>query len=143
MISPAKAGAGSGVQDCRSCASPLGAVVLDLGNQPIVEFDDSAGPSEAIVRRPLRLHCCPTCGLVQLGREGAEPPSVAHGHGASFSTTVSAHVAARIVGLIQAVPPENLAIGKVGPRASTGAGTSRSSTESLSTLTSAKSHVER
>lgn len=97
MINPAPAGA----DGCRSCAGPLGPVLLDLGEQPIVEFEDTPDPSPAGARRPLRLHCCATCGLVQLGREGAEPPSAGHGHGAAFSTTVSAHVAARIAGLIE------------------------------------------
>jgi len=101
VTSPNTAGAHSGAQGCRSCAGPLGPSLLDLGEQPIAEFEESAGASETTPRRPLRLHCCPACGLVQLGREGAEPPSAAHGHGAAFSTTVSAHVAARIAELNQ------------------------------------------
>ena len=48
----------------------------------------------------------------------AEPAFLAAGAiGAKVRSPVE-----KLVGLIQAVPPENLAIGKVGPRASTGAG---------------------
>ncbi len=87
---------------CRSCASPIGPVLLDLGPQPIAEFDDAGDEPDRAERRPLRLHCCGTCGLVQLGREGPEPASNAHGHGAAFSSTVTAHGSARLAELIRA-----------------------------------------
>jgi SAM-dependent methyltransferase len=102
-MAPPQAGGGA----CRSCTGPLGEALLDLGPQPVSEFEDrnpEAGPTE---RRPLRLHCCPACGLVQLGREGPEPPSDAHGHGGAFSSTVAAHAAARVAGLIR--------LGAIGP----------------------------
>jgi SAM-dependent methyltransferase len=86
---------------CRSCTGPLGPVLLDLGLQPIAELDDLGGESDRVERRPLRLHCCDRCGLVQLGREGPEPPSDAHGHGGPFSSTVTAHVSARVTDLIR------------------------------------------
>ncbi len=92
----------AGTGTCRSCAGQLGQPVLDLGRQPIAEFEDiGSDPGEAR-RRPLRLHCCSNCGLVQLGREGPEPASDAHGHGAAFSSTVGAHQAGRIDELIEA-----------------------------------------
>lgn len=98
MTAPAAATAGR----CRSCAGPIGAVLVDLGTQPIAEFDDVGDEPNRAERRPLRLHCCGTCGLVQLGREGPEPPGDAHGHGGAFSSTVTAHVSARLNELIRA-----------------------------------------
>ena len=86
---------------CRSCASPLGQPLLDLGPQPVAEFDDLVSDPGLTERRPLRLHCCATCGLAQLGREGPEPASDAHGHGGAFSPTVAAHAAARVAELIR------------------------------------------
>jgi len=84
---------------CRSCATPLGDPVLDLGAQPIAEFEPTGQAAEPVERRPLRLHCCPACGLVQLGRDGPEPARDGHGHGGAFSTTVTEHVNARVAEL--------------------------------------------
>ncbi len=91
-------GPGAG-EPCRSCGAALGAPVLDLGSQPVSEFEPTGPGAEAAERRPLRLHCCPACGLVQLGREGPEPARAGHGHGSAFSSTVSAHVGARVAEL--------------------------------------------
>ena len=69
---------------CRACRSQLGAVVLDLGNQPACDFfpdREDPGPDRVY---PLQLWLCAACGLAQLAADptvpaeprGAEPTAL-------------------------------------------------------------------
>jgi SAM-dependent methyltransferase len=52
--------------NCRSCHTPLGAPVLDLGSSPIANAFRHPDDPKPEQRYPLRLFVCPGCFLVQL-----------------------------------------------------------------------------
>lgn len=58
---------------CRSCASTLGEVVLDLGEQPACDQFPAATDPGPDPRHPLRMWLCAKCGLAQLTEDPTNP----------------------------------------------------------------------
>ena len=77
---------------CRVCQTELVGPILDLGAQPVADaLLDPATPPGTELSYDLRLAFCPACSLVQLARAEV-PAGAAHGHGAAYSTTMTAHL---------------------------------------------------